>query len=128
MRGPPVIVIIERLCALEKKATTWLLSATTRIEVCKCVQTVHIEKRPKNYALVLRSMTIKCIMFKKIMRFCHKPRYAPKNITIIIKNVLFSFKYRTRANKGRSWIVAAPWKMSKIGLFWWTLCNFIYQI
>ena len=80
MRGPPVIVIIERLCALEKKATTWLLSATTRIEVCKCVQTVHIEKRPKNYALVLRSMTIKCIMFKKIMRFCHKPRYAPKNI------------------------------------------------
>ena len=27
--------------------------------------------------------------------------------------------YRTRANKGRSWIVAEPKKLAKIGAFYW---------
>ena len=30
---------------------------------------------------------------------------------------LLTITYRTRANKGRSWIVAAPRKLPKIGVF-----------
>ena len=34
--------------------------------------------------------------------------------------------YRTRANKGRSWIVATPKKIAKIGAFYWILYNLVH--